>query len=170
MARSNVRSNVHRFIVTVFILAAFVSPASAYLYRLAWDGDSSGGVVGYNVYRSNDGGEPVRLNSSPVSDTLYLDEGVAEQAYYTYFVTSVNAYGVESDPSDPLDVYTGAYGDMNGDDLAGADDMVLLAHYLSGNLDPDAEQIASFRLVDMDDSFALDATDMSGLASYIAIQ
>ena len=58
MNRSTRRFSFHLMIVTALVLVAFVSPASAYLYRLAWDGDLSGGVVGYNVYRSSDGGDP----------------------------------------------------------------------------------------------------------------
>ena len=170
MNRSTRRFRFHLMIVTAFVLVAFVSPASAYLYRLAWDGEVSGGVVGYNVYRINDGGDPVRLNSTPVTESAYLDEEIAQQTVYTYYVTAVNTYGEESDPSDPIEVYSGTYGDMNGDDVAAADDMVLLAHYLTGNLDGSEPQIASRRLVDMDDSFALDAVDVSGLQNYISVQ
>jgi hypothetical protein len=170
MTRFHFRSSLYVTIVAVFVLTVFVSPASAYLYRLAWDDESAEGVVGYNVYRSQAGDEPVLLNDTPVAGTLFLDENITEQTLYTYFVTSVNAYGVESDPSDPIEVYTGTYGDMNGDDLAAADDLVLLAHFLSGNLDRTAPQIAAFRLVDMDDSFTLDAVDVSGLQNYIALQ
>lgn len=170
MIRSADRFNLHLVIVIALVLTAFASSASAYLYRLAWDGDLSGGVVGFNVYRSSDGSDAVLLNSTPVASNVYLDEAIAQQTVYTYYVTSVNAYGAESEPSDPIEVYTGTYGDINGDDVAAADDMVLLAHYLSGNLDAQAPQIASRRSVDMDDSFALDAVDMSGLQNFVSIQ
>ena len=170
MNRSARRDSIHLMIVTAFVLAAFASSASAYLYRLAWDGDLSGGVVGFNVYRSSNGSEAVRLNGTPVTSSAYLDEAIAQQTAYTYYVTSVNACGEESDPSDPIEVYTGAYGDINGDDVAAADDMVILAHYLTGNLDAQAPQIVSRRNVDMDDSFSLDAVDVSGLQNYISIQ
>ena len=170
MVRTSSGFNFNLLLVTVLVLAAFSTSASAYLYRLAWDGDLSGGVVGFNVYRSNAGSAAVRLNSTPVASNAYLDEEIAQQTVYTYYVTAVNTYGEESDPSDPIEVYSGTYGDMNGDDVAAADDMVLLAHYLTGNLDGSEPQIASRRLVDMDDSFALDAVDVSGLQNYISVQ
>lgn len=170
MIRQSDRFTLHLTIVTVLVLTAFASQASAYLYRLAWDGELAGGVVGFNVYRSSDGGDPVLMNSTPLTDTVFLDETIAPQTLYTYYVTSVGSNGVESDPSDSVEVYSGTYGDMNGDDVASATDLVLLVHYLSGNLDADAPQIASHRMVDMDDSFALDSVDVSGLQSYIAVQ
>jgi hypothetical protein len=160
-------SSPHLLIVVIMLFAFFVSPASAYLYRLAWDGDTTGAVVGYNVYRSEEGGEPVLLNVELVEDTVFLDEYIDEQTFYTYYVTSVNSYGVESDPSDPLEVYSGTYGDMNDDDLATAEDLVLLSHYLSANLDESSPAIALFRLVDMDDDFALDSVDLTMLLLYI---
>ncbi len=170
MVRTSSGFNFNLVLVTVLVLAAFSTSASAYLYRLAWDGELSGGVAGFNVYRSSEGSEAVRLNGAPVTTTVYLDEEIAQQTVYSYYVTAVNAYGEESDPSDPIEVYTGTYGDINGDDVAAADDMVLLAHYLTGNLDAQAPQIVSRRNVDMDDSFSLDAVDVSGLQNYISIQ
>jgi fibronectin type 3 domain-containing protein len=57
-------------------------------------------VAGYNVYRSTDGGASfTKLNTSPDSQADYSDATVQSGASYVYQVTSVDASGVESAPS-----------------------------------------------------------------------
>jgi hypothetical protein len=76
---------------------------------LSWDAPSSSAdpVAGYNVYRSTDGGASfTKLNSSPDSQVDYTDLNVQSGSTYVYQVTSVDASGVESAPSNqfPLSV------------------------------------------------------------------
>ena len=65
-------------------------------------------VVGYNVYRSADGGEHKHCmncpKSSPLKDTKYTDYLVQSGRTYTYWVTSLSASGTESVPSNIVDV------------------------------------------------------------------
>jgi hypothetical protein len=71
---------------------------------LSWIASTSDDVVGYNIYRSPDPGDPsnatwVRLNSSPSSTTFYTDWDAQGGQNYLYTVTTLNATNVESTPS-----------------------------------------------------------------------
>jgi fibronectin type 3 domain-containing protein len=57
--------------------------------NLAWD--SVTGATGYNLYRGG-----VKLNSTPMTGTSYLDNAVTNGTAYSYTVSSVNSDGVES--------------------------------------------------------------------------
>jgi len=58
---------------------------------------SSSRIVGYNVYRADKTGGPyLRLNPSPVPETVYKDSGVQPGHTYFYLVTAVDAKGNES--------------------------------------------------------------------------
>jgi hypothetical protein len=63
--------------------------------------------VGYNIYRSTDPNLPKkqwqRLNPVLLSETQFTDTNAKEPGVrYYYYVTSVNAYGVESPPSEVM--------------------------------------------------------------------
>ena len=81
---------------------------TAYEVQLTWDAPSSSTdpVVGYNIYRAPSGTTTFTLlNTSANSTTAYTDTTVASGSSYTYQVTSVDASGVESTPSN---TYTAA--------------------------------------------------------------
>ena len=64
-------------------------------------------VVGYNVYRSIDPSLPKglweKLNETPLPDNRFRDSTPkVPGATYYYYVVSVNAYGVESAPSEVI--------------------------------------------------------------------
>jgi hypothetical protein len=60
-------------------------------------------VVGYNIYRSIDGGKSFRkINTLPVRKTEYDDLMVRHGTTYFYFVKSVGKKGVESGPSNTI--------------------------------------------------------------------
>ncbi len=62
---------------------------------LAWDGVSS--AAGYNLYRSQlSGGGWVKVNSSPLAGTSYIDSGLRNAITYYYVVTSLDGAGNES--------------------------------------------------------------------------
>jgi len=74
---------------------------------LNWNGptDSPVPVSGYNVYRSPSGGTAFqRLNSTSDSQTSYADQAVQSGSSFTYYVTSVDAAGTESVPSNQTTV------------------------------------------------------------------
>ena len=69
---------------------------------LSWDpvGDPAGelDVVGYYVYRAEEGGGFNRLNAQPVAASAYRDLSVAAGRTYRYRVTAVDRRGNESGP------------------------------------------------------------------------
>jgi hypothetical protein len=72
-----------------------------YEVDLSWASPGgSDAAVGYNVYRAVSGTSSYqRLNSSLNASTAYADSTVAASTTYVYYVTSVDAAGVESTPS-----------------------------------------------------------------------
>jgi fibronectin type 3 domain-containing protein len=60
---------------------------------------SSDPAVAYNVYRVSSGGVFALLNSSPILLPSWTDTTAQAGLTYDYQVTSVDALGVESEPS-----------------------------------------------------------------------
>lgn len=63
---------------------------------------SKSAVAGYIVYRISSSGKIDRLTKALVTDTKYTDATVEGGQTYSYYVTSVDAKGVESKPSDKI--------------------------------------------------------------------
>jgi fibronectin type III domain protein len=76
-------------------------PSSGHSVTISW-APSKSAVAGYIVYRVNASGKIERLTRSLVSDTKYTDATVEAGQTYSYYVTSVDAKGVESKPSDKI--------------------------------------------------------------------
>ncbi len=76
-----------------------------YQVQLSWDAPASSTdpVAGYHIYRASGSGSYLLLNSAVNATTTYSDTTVQGGTTYTYEVTSVDASGVESVPSN---VYT----------------------------------------------------------------
>jgi hypothetical protein len=79
---------------------------TAYEVGLTWDPSSDDvGVVGYTVYRSDDGG--VTFNAiGTTSSTSYLDQKVSASTAYSYTVDAFDAAGHHSNQSSPVTVNT----------------------------------------------------------------
>lgn len=133
-----------------------------FFYQLAWDAPASG-AAGYNVYRSTGLDGFVKLNSTPVSATSFVDSTAAQNADYVYIVTSVDSTGKESDGSNSVEICTGLRGDINGDTAVDSQDEVVLANYLLGTLTAASTEVNSLRRADMDDSFSVDCMDLGTL-------
>jgi hypothetical protein len=74
--------------------------STAHLVTLAWTASTSSGIAGYNVYRATARGTTyVKLTSSLVSGTKYVDSSVVAGDTYTYVVTAVTTQGAESEYS-----------------------------------------------------------------------
>jgi fibronectin type 3 domain-containing protein len=74
---------------------------------LSWNAPASSPdpVAGYNVYRSGDGGNTYQLvNAFVDTGTTYADTTVQGGLTYDYYVTSVDASGFESTPSNTISV------------------------------------------------------------------
>jgi len=74
--------------------------------NLSWNAPSSSPdpVVSYNIYRATGSGGFVLVNSSPDTAVTYVDNNVVSGTSYNYEVTSVDANGVESTPSNQVTV------------------------------------------------------------------
>ncbi|MEO0235461.1 MAG: M28 family peptidase [candidate division WOR-3 bacterium] len=68
--------------------------------KVSWHSNSELDLVGYNVYRSLDGSNFVKINTSLVSDTFYVDGSALSPVWYYYYVTAVDGEGNESVPSE----------------------------------------------------------------------
>lgn len=76
------------------------SSTSGYAVNLSWDAPGDSSISGYNIYRSpGSGGTFSLLNSTVNTPTSYTDSTVAGGSSYHYEVTTVDASGVESVPS-----------------------------------------------------------------------
>ncbi len=63
---------------------------------LTWNANSDPDLAGYNVYRREDGTQPVKLNSELLKSPAYRDATVAPGKRYFYSVTAVDSRGNES--------------------------------------------------------------------------
>lgn len=81
-------------------VSANPNPASSgHVVDLSWAPSSSGDVSGYNVYRapySASCGSFSKLNTAPLSSTVYTDFNVTPGASYCYATTAVSASNTES--------------------------------------------------------------------------
>jgi fibronectin type 3 domain-containing protein len=87
--------------MTVALSGTGAAAPASYQVELTWDApaSSSDPVAGYHVYRATSGGSYALLTSSLNTPTTYTDTSVQAGANYNYEVTSVDASGVESAPS-----------------------------------------------------------------------
>jgi hypothetical protein len=67
---------------------------------LIWAPAASADLAGYNIYRSESDGQPVKLNSDLVKVPSYRDLSVTPGTTYSYSVSSVDARGNESAQSE----------------------------------------------------------------------
>jgi len=82
-----------------------VAPSRPHQIHLTWAApvSSSKPILGYNIYRSSDGGKTFsKRNSSPVVKPDYTDTGVKSGRTYLYVVRSVDGTGAESGPSNQI--------------------------------------------------------------------
>jgi len=79
---------------------AVASTGPQHSVSLSWK-PSTSAVVGYNVYRCGASGV-VRVNSTPVTGTSFVDTTVQPGQTYFYVTKAVNAKGTESTPSNEV--------------------------------------------------------------------
>ncbi len=80
--------------------AVFSGPGQKAFIDLVWAPVSDADLAGYNVYRNEDGAQPVKLNSDPVKSPAYRDESVTPGKRYFYSVSSIDGRGNESGRSE----------------------------------------------------------------------
>jgi hypothetical protein len=76
--------------------AVFSGPGQQPFIDLIWAPDTDADLAGYNVYRREEGGPPVKLNSELVKTPAYRDATVTPGKHYLYSVTAVDLRGNES--------------------------------------------------------------------------
>jgi hypothetical protein len=84
-----------------------LSGAGQYLVNLNWDPPSNAPdpVAGYDIFRSTGGSSSYQLlNSTPNSETIYVDSSVQSGTTYSYYVTSVDSSDAQSGPSNTVTV------------------------------------------------------------------
>ena len=80
--------------------AAFAGPGQKPSVDLIWAPVIDADLVGYNVYRREEGGTPVKLNGGLIKAPAYRDENVTSGKRYLYSVSAVDLRGNESRPSE----------------------------------------------------------------------
>lgn len=89
---------------TVVVALSGTGTAATHEVYLNWNAPSSSPdpVAGYNIYRSIGSGAFQLMNSSPDTQTTYMDSTVLSGTTYNYIVKSVDYSGVESTPSNEV--------------------------------------------------------------------
>ena len=82
--------------VPTSLQAVFSGPGQKPFIDLIWAPVTDADLAGYNVYRSESGGAPVKLNSELVRTPAYRDATVVPAKHYSYSVSSVDPRGNES--------------------------------------------------------------------------
>lgn len=83
--------------------AVFSGPGQKAFIDLVWAPDTDADLAGYNVYRSESGSEPKKLNTDPVKAPAFRDDAVVPSHTYTYSVSAIDVRGNESARSEPAE-------------------------------------------------------------------
>lgn len=76
--------------------AVFSGPGQPPFIDLVWAPNSDADLAGYNVYRHEPGGQPVKINSELTKTPAFRDNNVSAGKSYAYAVSAVDARGNES--------------------------------------------------------------------------
>jgi hypothetical protein len=82
------------------VQAVFSSVGQAPFVDLVWSPDTEADLAGYNIFRHEEGGQPVKLNSELVKAPAYRDTNVQSGKKYFYLVSAVDERNNESARSD----------------------------------------------------------------------
>ena len=80
--------------------AVFSGPGQKLFIDLVWTPNSDSDLAGYNIYRHEQGGEPVKLNPELANAPAFRDLQVLSGHQYFYSVTAVDVRGNESPHSE----------------------------------------------------------------------
>jgi len=76
--------------------AAFSGVGQAPFVDLVWAPDTEADLAGYNIFRHEEGGQPLKLNTDPVKTSAYRDTNVQSGKKYFYSVSAVDERNNES--------------------------------------------------------------------------
>jgi len=121
---------------------------------IEWNRSGTEDALGYNMYRYNNITDstfsvPIRINTSLITDTLYIDFAVIPDTTYFYYYKVVGTDLIESDSSKIIAAkpFAAANGDANGDLSVNVLDITTVVAYM---LDQDPQP------------FLVDAADVNG--------
>lgn len=80
--------------------AVFSGPGQKPFIDLIWAGNSERDLAGYNVYRRETGGEPVKINTELVKTPAFRDSNIVPGHEYFYSISAVDNPGNESSRSE----------------------------------------------------------------------
>jgi hypothetical protein len=80
--------------------AVFSGVGQAPFVDLVWSPDTEADLTGYNVFRHEEGGQPVKLNSEPVKAPAFRDSSVQPGKKYFYSVSALDERNNESAKSE----------------------------------------------------------------------
>ena len=80
--------------------AVFSGVGQAPFVDLVWSPDTEADLAGYNVFRHEEGGQPVKLTSDPVRAPAFRDSNVQSGKKYFYSVSAVDERNNESAKSE----------------------------------------------------------------------
>ena len=80
--------------------AVFSGAGQAPFVDLVWAPDTDADLAGYNIFRRQEGGQPVKINSDLVKGPSYRDADVQSGKTYFYSVSAMDVRGNESALSD----------------------------------------------------------------------
>jgi predicted small lipoprotein YifL len=84
----------------VGLQAVFSGPGQKPFIDLIWAPDTESDLAGYNVYRHEQDGQPVKLNSEPVKAPTFRATEILPGHQYSYSVSAVDVRGNESPRSE----------------------------------------------------------------------
>lgn len=76
--------------------AVFSGAGQAPFVDLVWAPDTDADLAGYNLFRREEGGPPVKVNSDSIKGPSYRDAAVQSRKTYFYSVSAVDVRGNES--------------------------------------------------------------------------
>jgi hypothetical protein len=80
--------------------AVFSGPGQKPFIDLVWVPNNEADLAGYNVYRSEAGSQPKKINQEPLKAPAYRDTQVSLGHQYTYSVSAIDVRGNESPHSE----------------------------------------------------------------------
>jgi hypothetical protein len=90
VALSSASKTSLNFIGTAIVVTPPIQVPVPHSVTLTWNSSTSHSISGYNVYRSSgSGGSYIKLNTSPIPTTSYLDSSVVAGQTYFYVATTV---------------------------------------------------------------------------------
>jgi hypothetical protein len=76
--------------------AVFSGPGQQSFIDVIWAPDTDADLAGYNVFRHESGGEPVKINADLVKTPSYRDTNIVSGKIYYYSISAVDVRGNES--------------------------------------------------------------------------